>query len=427
MITDRYVLVRTAAFYIVAVLTLLVWAWRRPSRETLRGAVLAFVWNLPAILLVNVAAGQAGWWRFHAQGGLLFGIPVDLYLEWAWAWGGLPALAFPSVSLVAVNAIAVCGDLVLMPAASPVVRLGSNWLGGELAALLIALVPSQCLARWTGRDERLALRTVLQVIACGGLMTVLTAVVIVGSRSSWTNPIDRPVWQLSLLAQLLAVPAVIGLTAVQEFVTRGRGTPVPFDPPRRLVTTGIYAYVRNPMQLSAVVMLVLAGVVMRNAWVSAAGVMAHIYSSGLAGWDEETDLLMRFGSDWGTYRQNVRRWMPRFRPWVRQDQPQARLFVSETCDMCREVSEWFRQRNAQQLMIVPAESHPSGALTRITYEPADGGRAATGVAAFGRALEHIHLGWALASFFVRLPLIQQLTQLLADASGAEPRHVPIRR
>jgi len=426
MIADRYVFVRTAAFYIVAVLTLLVWAWRRPSRETLRGAVLAFVWNLPAILLVNVVAVKAGWWRFHAQGGLLFGIPADLYLEWAWAWGGLPALAFPSVSLVAVNAIALCGDLVLMPAAWPVVRLGSNWLSGEATALLIALVPSQCFARWTARDERLAHRTFLQVITFGGLMMVLTSVVITGTRSSWTNPLDRPAWQLSLLAQLLAAPGLIGLTAVQEFVTRGRGTPVPFDPPRRLVTTGIYAYVRNPMQLSAVVMLVLVGMVMRNVWVSAAGVVAHIYSSGLAGWDEETDLLMRFGSGWTTYRQSVRRWIPRFRPWVREDQPQARLFVSETCDMCREVSQWFMQRHAQRLTIVPAESHPSGALTRMTYEPADGGRAATGVEALARALEHIHFGWALASFFVRLPLIQPLTQLLADASGAEPRHLPIR-
>jgi protein-S-isoprenylcysteine O-methyltransferase Ste14 len=423
---DPYVLVRAASLYIVAVLTAVVWVWRRPSTVAVRGAALGFVWNLSAILFVNVVAIRAGWWHFDAQGGLLFGIPVDLYLEWAWAWGGIPTLASTSASLIAVNVIALGADLLLMPAASPVVRLGPLWLVGEFVALSVALIPSQCLARWTARNERLSPRAVLQVVGFGGLMTVLVAVVIAGSRSSWSLPLDRPVWQLSLLGQLLAAPAVIGLTAVQEFVMRGGGTPVPFDPPRRLVTTGIYAYVRNPMQLSAVVLLALLGVVLRNPWVSAAGVMAHIYSSGLAGWDEEADLLQRFGAHWTAYRNDVRRWLPRIRPWFRPDQPEAVLFVSESCDMCREVSQWFRQRGAQRLTIVPAETHPSGALTRITYEPADGSRAAAGVEAIARALEHIHLGWAMASFFVRLPIVRGLTQLLADASGAEPRSVPIR-
>ncbi len=84
------------------------------------------------------------------------------------------------------------------------------------------------------------------------------------------------------------------MTAVQEFVTRGAGTPVPFDPPRHLVTTGVYGYVRNPMQLSAVVLLLLVGLVVQNPWVAASAVMAHLYSCGLAGWDEEGDLRPRF-------------------------------------------------------------------------------------------------------------------------------------
>src|SRR5262249_17804827 len=59
----------------------------------------------------------------------------------------------------------------------------------------------------------------------------------------------------------------------------------------------------------------------------------------------------------------------------------------------------------------------------ITYEPADGSRSASGVAAIARGLEHIHLGWALVGFFLRLPVVCQLCQLLADASGAEPRRI----
>ena len=95
--------------------------------------------------------------------------------------------------------------------------------------------------------------------------------------------------------------------------------------------------------------------------------------------------------------------------------------------MCREVGRWFEQRGARRLAIVPAESHASGALTRITYEPGDGTREASGVEAVARALEHIHLGWALLGWLLRLPVICQVAQLLIDASGGAPRKIGITR
>jgi hypothetical protein len=221
--------------------------------------------------------------------------------------------------------------------------------------------------------------------------------------------------------QILAIPAVAGLSAVQEFVTRGGGTPVPFDPPRRLVTTGLYAYVRNPMQLSAVLLLLLLGLALQNFWIAIAGVMAHIYSSGLAGWDEDEDLRRRFGGGWDAYRRNVRSWLPRTRPWHPPDQLAARLYVAESCGMCSEVGQWFQRHRATGLIIVAAETHPSRALTRISYEPGDGTCAASGVEAVGRALEHLHLGWAFIGCVLRLPVLRQSVQLLVDASGGEPR------
>jgi protein-S-isoprenylcysteine O-methyltransferase Ste14 len=305
---------------------------------------------------------------------------------------------------------------------SPVLQLGRTWLAGEAIGLLIALIPGQLLARWTIRGEQLAGRAALQVVAfCGLMLFLLPASIIEGSGSPWVNPLTRSNWQLSLIAQILAIPALAGLSAVQEFVTRGGGTPVPFDPPRRLVTTGMYAYVRNPMQLSAVVLLLLLGAAMQNFWIAIAGVMAHIYSTGLAGWDEDEDLRKRFGTSWETYRRGVRSWLPRARPWRRADEPPGRLYVAESCGMCRDVGRWFQQRGVSGLSIIPAEAHSSRALTRITYEPGDGTRAASGVEAAARALEHLHLGWAFTGCVLRLPIVCQSVQLLVDASGGGPR------
>jgi protein-S-isoprenylcysteine O-methyltransferase Ste14 len=297
---------------------------------------------------------------------------------------------------------------------------------GEALALAAGLIPGLCLARWTMRDERLPERAVLQVVAFSGItLFVLPAIVFQAADVDWTRPFARPAWQISLIVHCLAIPAVVGLSAVQEFVTRGGGTPVPYDPPRRLVTTGIYAYVRNPMQLSAVVLLVLLGLASKSFWLAAAGIMAHIYSAGLAGWDEDGDLTARFGSAWLVYRRDVRAWWPRFRPW-RPDDRHDLLYVAESCGMCSETGRWFQRRGGRGLSIVPAETHRSGALTRVTYESADGTYSASGIEAIARALEHLHLGWALVACALRLPFIRPLVQILVDASGGGPRRIPQR-
>jgi protein-S-isoprenylcysteine O-methyltransferase Ste14 len=422
MTLDPHLVVRSASVYLAVIATLAVWRWRRPSGPAIAGALLAAIWNLPMVLALHVAASEFGWWSFEASGGLVLGMPIDLWLAWAWLWGAVPALAFPRLSIARVVAIAVAFDLVAMPAAQPVVRLGSTWLIGEGVAVLLCLLPAQLLARWTAHARHLEARAVLQMIAFAALVGgLLPTLVIHASGSEWVSPLDREGWQLALMVQILALPAALGLSAVQEFVERGRGTPVPFDPPERLVTTGIYAFVRNPMQLSATLLLCLLGLFLENAWIAASGVMAHIYSVGLAGSDEDEDLVKRFGPAWSAYRRAVRAWIPRFRPWYRSDSVVARLYVASRCDRCRQVGEWFAIRGARGLSIVPAESHPSGSLSRVTYEPADGSPSASGVEAFARALEHIHIGWALLGTLLRLPALRPLVQLLADASGAEPR------
>src|SRR5690242_16174804 len=57
-----------------------------------------------------------------------------------------------------------------------------------------------------------------------------------------------------------AVPLLIGLAimfwCVANFVVVGKGTPAPFDPPRRLVVSGPYCYLRNPMYVGGLLFLV---------------------------------------------------------------------------------------------------------------------------------------------------------------------------
>ena len=68
------------------------------------------------------------------------------------------------------------------------------------------------------------------------------------------------------------VPLLIGLGMIlrcfADFVRRGRGTPAPYDPPRELVVSGLYRYVRNPQYVGVVLVVVgealLTGMVCRG-------------------------------------------------------------------------------------------------------------------------------------------------------------------
>jgi protein-S-isoprenylcysteine O-methyltransferase Ste14 len=112
-------------------------------------------------------------------------------------------------------------------------------------------------------------------------------------------------------AALLAVGIALMLWCWTEFVQRGRGTPAPFDPPRRLVVRGPYRWVRNPMYIAAG--LVLLGQAMLFAsprLVLYAGIFWLAAHSFVVGYEERT-LARRFGADYAAYRAAVARWIPR--------------------------------------------------------------------------------------------------------------------
>ena len=120
------------------------------------------------------------------------------------------------------------------------------------------------------------------------------------------------------LAGIVATVAgsVVALWCIGTFVVLGRGTPAPFDPPRRLVVRGPYRYVRNPMYLGAGLALAGAALVYRSTallgYLAVLGLIVH----GLVVWYEEPTLTNLFGDDYLAYRRDVRRWLPR-RPRAR--------------------------------------------------------------------------------------------------------------
>lgn len=410
------VLVRAAALYLPICLVIALAVHTRPSRPRLAGAVVAFSWNVAALFVVNLVAVRAGWWTFGVDTALVGGVPADLWFGWALLWGAVPILATDRRPAVAAVGLVVV-DLVLMPLADPVVDLSGSWLVGEAVAIATCLVPGLLLGMWTARDERLVARATLQLLAFTGLLyLVLPALIFTVTGEGWAVLLDRPRWQFVLAALAVSGVAAMAVQSVREFVRHG-GTPVPLDPPTRLVTTGPYAYVANPMQVSGTVLLAMWGFLLASPAVVAAAVMGAVFSAGVAAWSEETDLDRRFGEDWRRYRDSVRLWIPRWRPHVTEA---AVVHVAVTCEPCAEVGGFLRARRPVGLTIEPAEMSPRP-LERLTYER--GGVTASGIAGICHSLEHTNLAWAAVGWIGCLPGVQQLLQLIGDAVGGGPRRL----
>ena len=109
--------------------------------------------------------------------------------------------------------------------------------------------------------------------------------------------------------------ALVGRT-VALFARVGEGTLAPWDPTRRLVVVGPYRYVRNPMISGVLAILIGETLAFWSGallvWTAAVFALNAIYMPLI----EEPGLRSRFGADYDRYCENVRRWVPRLRPWT---------------------------------------------------------------------------------------------------------------
>jgi protein-S-isoprenylcysteine O-methyltransferase Ste14 len=389
---------------------------RSLSKNRAGALLLSFLAALVGIAALDRVARWLGWWGWADVEGSFDGLPVDAWLGWAVLWGPLPLAMgrlLPRFRLALPLVLVAWVDLLTMPLLTPLVQLGRGWWLGELVGLALVALP----AVFVGSALRLVYRAVGQLGVFVGLVLWLLPTVAFGfGPGSWHALLGLPRWELSLLAQTFVLVATPGVAAVIEFAVRGGGTPYPWDPPPWLVTTGPYAYVANPMQLSALGLLLVLAVATRSWPVAVAGVLTGAFAEGVAEQHERDDLARRFGVRWSEYRRSVRRWVPRWRPAVSGT---ATVWVDLGCGPCQELAAFVRKVRPAGLVIADAREHPE-LLMRVRYEHSDGFQA-SGLAAVARVAEHVDAGFAVLAWLARLPLLGWVLARLADRLGFGPR------
>lgn len=155
------------------------------------------------------------------------------------------------------------------------------------------------------------LRNLIIVILVPGTFVLLFPLWII-NRTQQGIGIHGLLWAIPGGVLILAGLAAI-IWVVVAFSSIGKGTPAPFDPPRKFVAQGLFRFVRNPMYVGALIALLGVAIMFQTLWVGGYALVLFLVLNGYVHLFEEAALKKRFGLPYEDYLKEVPRWIPRLK------------------------------------------------------------------------------------------------------------------
>jgi len=118
------------------------------------------------------------------------------------------------------------------------------------------------------------------------------------------------IWMVGFLPLLSGV--VLYLWCAGTFTFIGKGTPAPIDAPKVLVIQGPYQWVRNPMYIAVLLVVIGEAILFRSFLLVGYALLVWLVVHLFVVFVEEPSLRGQFGGSYETYLRTVRRWLPRF-------------------------------------------------------------------------------------------------------------------
>ena len=105
------------------------------------------------------------------------------------------------------------------------------------------------------------------------------------------------------------------IVTIRSFIRKGKGTLAPWNPTHKLIISGLYAYVRSPMIIGVILVLLGESLIFLSfnifVWALAFFIINNIWFTVY----EEPDLEKKFGEEYKAYKKQVHRWIPRLHPY----------------------------------------------------------------------------------------------------------------
>ena len=114
---------------------------------------------------------------------------------------------------------------------------------------------------------------------------------------------------------LICTGLYVMLLTISTFIRIGKGTLAPWSPTKKLVIGGMYAYVRNPMIMGVLTILIGESLLLTSTNIFIWAVIFFIINNIFFLLYEEPNLEKKFGEEYREYKRNVPRWIPRLTPF----------------------------------------------------------------------------------------------------------------
>ncbi len=154
----------------------------------------------------------------------------------------------------------------------------------------------------------IALRSLLFLIVAPGMVAGYIPLGLL----LWGSQIETGVFAY-LALPLWLIGGMILLWSFWNFLNEGRGTPAPIDPPKELVAAGFYRYVRNPMYMGILAMIIGYFLWFKYWNLLIYAVVVFMAFNTFVMYYEEPTLKRKFGVAYEEYCKRVPRWIPRFK------------------------------------------------------------------------------------------------------------------
>ena len=167
------------------------------------------------------------------------------------------------------------------------------------------------------RRSTAAAVSVAWFVAVGGTFGCLLPYLL----NEWHFHRPLPYWAVAQAAGVLLICAGL-VPLVESFIefTKADGSPMPLASPPHLVVSGFYCYVRNPIYVGFLAILVGEVLLFGSSGLLEYTAVAWCIGAAAVRWYEEPVLARKFGAEYQAYRRAVHAWQPRLHPWTPADQ-----------------------------------------------------------------------------------------------------------